>query len=457
MIGVDLETLVEWTGGRRIGGEPGTVCSGVSIDSRTLAPGNLFVAVRGERFDGHDFAAAAVDAGCAALLVERPLEIDAPQLVVAGTRPAFGAIGARWRARFDIPVIAVTGSNGKTTVKECLAAILRQRHPALATRGNLNNDLGVPLMLCELAAEHRAAVFELASNHPGEIADLARLVAPGVAVITNADAAHLEGFGSLAAVAAGNAEILAGLASDGVLVLPADCEWTAEWRRQAGDRAVLTFAAEPGADVVARAADGGSIELAVGGESLVAPFALAGEHNRRNAAAAAAAAHAAGFDAAAIAAGLAAVRPVPGRLVARRGRAGARVLDDSYNANPGSFAAALGVLSAAAGRRWAVVGEMAELGGDAAGAHLRLGRELRAHGVERVWAFGPSAARVREGFGAGAEVVDDLAGLADELAAGLAADVHLLVKGSRSNALERVVERLVVDAAAPGAHAGEGG
>jgi len=336
--------------------------------------------------------------------------------------------------------VAVTGNAGKTTVKEMIAAMLGAG--THATQGNLNNDIGVPLMLCELADEHGMAVFELASNHPGEIADLARLVMPDVAVITNADAAHLEGFGSLAAVAAGNAEILAGLAGDGVLVLPADSAWAPEWRRQAGDRTVVTFGVGAGADVVATAAGEGNVELAIGGETVTTPFALAGEHNRRNAAAAAAAAHALGLPPAAMADGLAAVQPVAGRLVERPGPGGCRLLDDTYNANPGSLDAALAVLAEKPMPRWAVLGEMAELGADRVGAHRRMGERARRAGVEHLWALGPSAAETCAGFGAGAEVAADQASLAADLRGRLDAGVTLLIKGSRSNGLERLVALL---------------
>lgn len=446
MIAVEPATIAEWTGGRLAGRPLSGPCRGVSTDTRTIARGNLFACLRGPSFDGHDFAPDAVAAGASALLTERELGVDAPQVVVAATRSALGTIGARWRARFRLPVIAVTGSNGKTTVKECVAAILRRQGPTLATRGNLNNDIGVPLMLCELAAEHAAAVFELGANHPGEIATLAGHVVPDVGVITNAAAAHLEGFGSLAGVARAKGELLAGLPAAGRAVFPGDSEWSPVWRDLAGSRTCVTFGDGADADVQAMAAPDGMIELRIGTDRERVALPLPGTHNRRNAAAAAAAAYAAGIAPATIAAGLAEVRPVAGRLVERSGVGGCRLLDDSYNANPDSFTAALAVLAEAGGSRWAVVGEMGELGTATARAHERLGAEARRSGVERLWAYGPSASRTCSGFGDGAEVVQDLDVLAETLRGSLGPGITLLIKGSRSNALEHLVERLVAGA-----------
>lgn len=439
MIAVEPATVAAWTGGELHPAGVDGLCRGLSTDTRTLAPGNLFVCLRGPRFDGHDFAADAARAGAAALVTEHPLAAGVPEIVVDDTQAALSALGAQWRAQFPIPVVAITGSNGKTTVKECLAAILRQQYRTHASRGNLNNEIGVPLMLCELGTEHQAAVFELASNHPGEIAALAASVAPEVAVITNADAAHLEGFGSLAAVAAGNTEIISGLAADGTLVLPADDHWTTQWRAAAGARPIITFGDRDTGDVTVTASQDNGATLRIGDATTAFALPLAGAHNRRNAAAAAAAAHALGLPAATIAAGLATVEPVAGRLVARRGVNGCHLLDDSYNANPGSLAAALAVTAAAPAPRWAVLGEMAELGADAAAAHQAMGEQARAAGIERLWALGPHAAETCAAFGPGAAVATDVDSLTAALREQLDASVTLLVKGSRSNRLERLV------------------
>lgn len=456
MITLAPDRLAEWTGGRLHGRAARGAFRGVTIDSRAVRADNLFVALRGANFDGHDFCGEAVAAGATALLVERPVDVAVPQVIVRDTIAALGHVGATWRRHFDRPLIAVTGSNGKTTVKQCLAAIAAGAGPVLATRGNLNNHIGVPLTLCELdAAEHRTAVVELGANHPGEIAYLAHLARPDVGVVTNAAAAHLEGFGSIAGVARAKGELYAALPAAGVAVIPVDDEHGVLWRWLAGERTRIEYAADRPAEVCVRAAAQG-IELEIDGATRTLEFALPGGHNRHNAAAAAAAARGAGFHPAAIAAGLAAVEPIAGRLVRRSGPGGATVFDDSYNANPGSFAAGLAVLAEQEGRRWAVVGEMAELGAATAEAHRRLGAELHAAGVERIWAYGPSARETVAGFGPDALVADDLDRLAELLRGELAADVSLLVKGSRSNRLEHLVERLLA-ADPPVADAGNGG
>lgn len=443
MITGDLQTAATWAGGRLASDTAGKRFRGLSTDSRALAPGELFVALSGPNFDGHAFLADAAGGGAAGGVVEHGRgAASMPCIEVDDTLAALGALGAAWRQRFGLPVIAVTGSNGKTTVKECLAAILCQCGAALASRGNLNNRVGVPLMLAELDEAHQAAVFELASNYPGEIATLARLVRPGVGVITNGHPAHLAGFGTPESAAEANGELFAGLGDDGVAVLPADDPWFARWRGLAGSRRIVTFGTDACAEVHVRV-DDGAIVLTVAGETHRIGWRLPGEHNRRNAAAAAAAAWAAGFEPRAIAAGLQAVEPVAGRLVERAGVAGAVVYDDSYNANPGSFDAALAVLAQATGRRWAVVGEMAELGDAAIEAHRDLGRRARESGVERLWALGSHAAATCEGFGTGAEIASDRTELGQALAASLSRDVALLVKGSRSNRLEGVVAAVV--------------
>jgi UDP-N-acetylmuramoyl-tripeptide--D-alanyl-D-alanine ligase len=441
MIATDLATAAEWMRGRLDDGAARVAFRGVSTDSRRVAADNLFVALTGPNHDGHAFCAQAAAAGAAGVVVSREIDVPAPAIQVEDTRRALGAIGKAWRGRFAVPVIAVTGSNGKTTVKECIAAILRQRGPALATRGNLNNDIGVPLMLCELDAAHEAAVFELGANHHGEIDTLARMVRPDVGVITNAGPAHLEGFGSIEGVAHAKGELFAALPDGATAVIAADDAYADLWRRLAGTHRVITFAAVAEADVRVPL-DSPETVLELCGERRPLRLPLPGPHNRRNAAAAAAAAHAAGFGIEEIVRGLESVSTVPGRLVERTGPAGSVVLDDTYNANPASFDAALAVLSERAGRRWAVVGEMAELGTGTAEAHQRLGARAREAGVERLWAIGPSAGETVAGFGAGAEIAADVDALAGGVAGLLGGDVTLLVKGSRSNRLERLVEAL---------------
>ncbi|WP_070987605.1 UDP-N-acetylmuramoyl-tripeptide--D-alanyl-D-alanine ligase [Halofilum ochraceum] len=450
MIAADLGKVAEWIGGRLTRGAARAAFRGISTDSRSLEPGNLFVALSGPRFDGREFLDDAIARGASAAIIERDPPDDFPCLVVDDARRALGQLGHAWRTRFGAPVIALTGSNGKTTVKECIAAILRQRGEAFATRGNLNNDIGVPIMLCELDASQGAAVFEMGANHPGEIDYLTRLVVPDVGLVTNAAAAHLEGFGSIEGVAHAKGELFKALPEHAIAVIAADEPWVDLWRGFAGERRRLTFGRAADADV--RIVNEDPFELAIGDRVERIECPLPGAHNRTNAAAAAAAAHAAGIDTDAIVAGLAAVAAIGGRLRRCTGPRGSTLFDDSYNANPGSFAAAFAVLAEAAPRRWAVVGEMGELGDETESAHRTLGQRARAAGIERLWAFGPSREVTCQAFGSGAEPVDDLDTLAASLREMLDADTALLVKGSRSNRLERLVAALG-EGAEEGSHA----
>jgi UDP-N-acetylmuramoyl-tripeptide--D-alanyl-D-alanine ligase len=450
MIAADLGKVAEWIGGRLTRGAAHAAFRGLSTDSRSLEPGNLFVALSGPRFDGRAFLDDAIARGAAAAIVERDAPEDFPCLVVDDARAALGRLGHAWRMRFGAPVIALTGSNGKTTVKECIAAILRQRGAALSTRGNLNNEIGVPIMLCELDASHGAAVIEMGANHPGEIDYLTRLVTPDVGLVTNAAAAHLEGFGSIEGVAHAKGELFKALPEEAIAVIAADEPWVDLWRGFAGNRRCVTFGRAADADV--RIVREVPFELAIDGRVEPIDCPLPGAHNRANAAAAAAATHAAGIDTDTILAGLAAVEPIGGRLRRCMGPGGSTVFDDSYNANPGSFAAAFEVLAEAATRRWAVVGEMGELGDETETAHRELGERARGAGIERLWAFGPSREVTCRAFGEGAEAVDDLDALAVSLRERLDANTALLVKGSRSNRLERLVAALV-EGAEEGRHA----
>ena len=418
---------------------------GVSIDSRTVAPGNLFVAIRGENFDGHDFARQALERGAAAAMIHQDVPGVLPALRVQDTRQALGRLAAGWRARFDLPLAGITGSNGKTTVKEMLAAILARRGPVLATRGNLNNDIGVPLTLLRLGGGHRFAVVEMGANHAGEIACLAELAQPCLGLVTNAGPAHLEGFGSVEGVARAKGELYAALPADGIAVINADDAFAGFWRGLAADRRVVTFGLEAGADVGGRwqAEDLHTrLVITLPGAEVETRLALPGRHNVMNALAAAAAAWALGAAPEDIAAGLAAVAPVPGRLRLLRGPAGMRILDDTYNANPGSLAAALEVMASLPGRHWLALGDMAELGGAADALHAEAGKLARARHVERLFAVGPRSGAAARAFGEGAEHLVNKAALAEAVAQAAAPDVVLLVKGSRAMHMEEVVERL---------------
>jgi UDP-N-acetylmuramoyl-tripeptide--D-alanyl-D-alanine ligase len=425
----------------------------VAIDTRRLARGNLFVALQGEHVDGHSFLPQALSAGAAGALVSRQAELPLAQIVVPSVEPALTSAAQAARAQFRGVVVGVAGSNGKTTVKEMLAAILARAGPCLATRGNLNNHLGVPMTLLRLEDSHRSAVIEMGANRRGDVEALVQLARPSIGLITNAGAEHLEGFGSLEGAARAEGEMVAGLPADGTAIINADDAFATLWHAMSAAPAV-TFGLQHAADF--RAEDLHWEAHAEGFRArfrLVSPqgatpvtLELAGRHNVLNALAAAAAAVSAGATLEQVAAGLAAMRPVKGRLQLHRTRHGAWLIDDSYNANPSSVRAGLLVLGELPGRRWLVLGDMAELGSFAAASHREIGELARALGVERLYAFGALAALAADAFGAGAQRFDTTAALAHALDAELAADVRLLVKGSRSNRLERVVDALAAPA-----------
>ncbi|HYW02705.1 MAG TPA: UDP-N-acetylmuramoyl-tripeptide--D-alanyl-D-alanine ligase [Gammaproteobacteria bacterium] len=425
--------------------------TGLTTDSRRVSAGQLFVALRGARFDGHEYVRGAARAGASAALVERYVEPGPGQLVVADSRRGLGDLARLWRGRFDIPVVGVTGSNGKTTVKEMLASILRQRGPVLATEGNRNNDIGLPLTLCGLDGTHTAAVLEMGANHAGEIAYLAGVAQPVVGVVTNAGAAHLEGFGSREGVARAKGELFQALPPEGCAVINADDRYAGLWRELASGCRSLTFGLDPGADVrsgsigtapVADGTPGTRFELRLPADSITVSLPLPGRHNVMNALAAAAAALAVGVDAAGIRRGLEAMRPVTGRLQVVAGRHGARLLDDSYNANPNSLRAGLEVLAGLGGRTWLVLGDMGELGDGSGGLHREAGEQARGAGVERLYALGELARETCAGFGEGAHHFDTPESLIAAVAGDLAPDVSVLVKGSRAMHMERVVQAL---------------
>ena len=433
----------------------------VSTDSRTLGEGALFVALRGERFDGHDHAAQAVERGAVALLVERALDLPVPQVIVADSKRALGLAAAAWRARFDLPLIAVAGSNGKTTVTQMIAAILAQsagEKKRLATRGNLNNDIGLPLMLFELNAQHRLAVLELGMNHPGEIEYLASLARPTVAVVNNAQREHQEFMASVEATALENGAVIDALPADGVAVFPADDGCAPIWRRKAGTRRVLDFALRGEATVTAEveagrdAAGGARLSIASPAGLIEVTLAVSGAHNLHNALAATAAAIAVGVAPADIAAGLAAFRPVSGRGVRHALASSALLVDDSYNANPDSVRAAIDLLATLPAPRTLVLGDMGEVGAQGPAFHREVGAYAAARGIDALLALGEAARDSAAAFGPRARHFDAieplLAAAHDAAAAGT-----VLVKGSRFMRMERVVQALL-QAAAPDAQAG---
>ncbi|GAB4179005.1 MAG: UDP-N-acetylmuramoyl-tripeptide--D-alanyl-D-alanine ligase [Rhodocyclaceae bacterium] len=458
---MDLFEAAVATAGAALGGNP--TFAGVSTDSRSIAASELFVALKGDRFDGHEFVSAAAARGaCAAMVGEswwekRRRDADAPPLpllVVADTRRALGALAAQWRARFDPALIAVTGSNGKTTVKEMCAAILRAWLHAqgldaalavLASTGNLNNEIGLPLTLLRLRRSHRAAVVELGMSHPGEIATLARIARPGVAVVTNAQRAHLAGLASLSEVAREKGELYRALPPEGTAVINADDTFAGYWSGVAGARRVLSFGIEKKASVSARWTPKGLssvVELStpLGGAQLT--LRVPGAHNVRDALAAAAAGIAAGAPLAALVAGLEGFGGVPGRLRPRAARGGAMLIDDTYNANPDSVRAAIDVLSATTGRKILVLGDMGEIGEASGQYHDEVGGYAKSQGVDRLFALGEHAELAARNFGAGGghfrKFEDLVAALLPELASG----TTVLVKGSRFMRMERVADAI---------------
>lgn len=430
--------------------------SGVSTDSRNVQPGELFVALTGPNFDGHEFVNDAVSKGVAGVLVSKQVESGVPQLVVNDTLQALGQLAAAWRKQFSIPVIAVTGSNGKTTVKEMITSILTQQGAVLSTRGNLNNEIGVPLTLLQLNSGHERAVIEEGASHPGDIAYLTRLVQPTVSVVTNASGAHLEGFGTVDAVARTKGEIYEYLADDGVAVINADDSFSSLWRSLAKGREVITFGMEFDADVRGslQPMDDNRINrlvVSMEGEELSVMLPLAGRHNAMNALAAVAVTRSIGVPFAVIKKGLESLKPIPGRLQWVNAIKGARILNDTYNANPASLAVALNVLGSCQGDRYLALGDMAELGSEAQSYHQQAGRQARVSGVHRLYAVGEYSRHAVEAFGDQGCYFTGQEQMVDRLREDLNENVTLLVKGSRSSHMEKVVDALTAPQAAGGA------
>ncbi|BCK88686.1 UDP-N-acetylmuramoyl-tripeptide--D-alanyl-D-alanine ligase [Sideroxyarcus emersonii] len=424
--------------------------AGVSTDTRTIQPGDLFIALKGEHFDGAGFVGQALQAGAVAAIVNAGSDIggvSCPLLRVPDTRLALGALAAYWRSQFDIPLVAITGSNGKTTVKEMLASILRatggDAGSVLATQGNLNNDIGMPLTLLKLRAAHRYAVIEMGMNHPNEIDYLTRIARPDVALVNNASGAHLQGLGSVEGVARAKGEIFAGLASGGTAVINADDAHAGLWRNLAGQHRVLDFAMAHPAAIQGKWTPqgyGGALRARTPAGELSVALQVPGEHNARNALAATAAALALGVPLDTIARALQEFGGVAGRLQRKPARHGATLIDDTYNANPASMHAALEVLAHTGGKRIFVLGDMGELGADAAQFHREIGIAARELGIERLLALGTLSAEAVREFGTGAQHFADIETLQKVLDGELDAQTTVLVKGSRFMKMERVVQ-----------------
>jgi UDP-N-acetylmuramoyl-tripeptide--D-alanyl-D-alanine ligase len=420
----------------------------VSSDSRTLPAGSLFVALRGPNFDGADFVAAAAARGAVAALVERRVATPLTQIVVPDALRALQQLASAWRAEFDCPIVGVAGSNGKTTAKTMTGAILSRMGPCMATQGNLNNHIGVPLTLMRLAPLHRSAVVEMGANRIGDVAELVKLAGPTIGLITNAGAEHLEGFGDLDGVAKGEGEMVAGLSPEATAIINADDPYAGYWRSVASARRIVTFGAHAdfaAKDVVQSIEQGEfqtrfTLHCPLGECPIV--LKAGGAHNIANALAAAAAAATAGASLQDIASGLADFRAVSGRLQLKAGPRGSWIIDDSYNANPSSVRAGLEVLRSLSGATWLVLADMAELGEQTADLHAHVGSYARDCGVQRLFAMGTQSSRAVETFGAGGEWFADPNALIRRLQAELSPGVTVLIKGSRVNRLERVVQAL---------------
>ena len=431
-------------------GDP--LLTGVSTDSRSVSAGQLFVALSGENFDGHAFVARADEQGAAAALVSRPVaDAGIPQILVPDTRLALGHLAQVWRQRFAIPVLALTGSNGKTTVKEMLRSIfiahLGDPDAVLVTEGNLNNDIGVPQMMLRLNANHRTAIFELGMNHLNEIDYLTRLVEPDVALVIMAGTAHIGELGSREAIAQAKGEIYGGLKSDGIAVVNMHDRFGTYWRGLAGNHRVISFGVSPDDDVLGTfgPAPDSALTIAFKGTEIEVRLQVLGSHNQRNALAASAGAIALGVPLAAIKAGLEAFHAVAGRLQIFRGHNSATIIDDTYNANPDSVKAAIAVLARLPSPRILVLGDMGELGLDAAAMHTEIGTSARAAGIDSLCATGDLMRDAVRAFGNGAEHFPEIEALVNAIKPRLTANTHVLVKGSRFMKMERVVAQLVAN------------
>ncbi len=416
----------------------------IVTDSRQVHYGSLFAALEGSQVDGHDFASTALEIGAVALLVSRRLDLDVPQLVVKDVLLALGRLARLVRDRINPRVIGITGSNGKTTVKEMLSSILRRHGNVLATRGNYNNELGVPLSLFELEPDHRYAVLELGASKIGDIAYLTGIARPDVGLVTNVGPAHLQGFGDEQGVAQAKGEIFAGLPESGWAIINGDEPWSSAWQKISTAKHSLTFGTKADNDVRLERRDGQArIVTPQGGFDLKLP--LPGEHNLLNATAAAAVAIAVDIPLDVIQRGLESVEPVPARLNLLRTAFGCTVIDDTYNANPASLYSALQVLSNMQGTAWLVLGDMKELGPGSRKLHAEVGDAARSLGVSRVFATGEMSKFTVDAFGEGATHFADRESLIAALVPELKLGINCLVKGSRSMGMEKVVAAIRQD------------
>lgn len=425
---------------------PDIAITGAEIDSRKVFLGCLFVALDGEYVDGHDYISEARKAGASAALVSKIQDDALPQLLVDDVTKAFGQIAKFWLQQCETTVVAVTGSNGKTTVKEMIAAILSQCGSVVATQGNLNNDLGVPLTVMNITPSTDYAVIEMGASQRGDIARLVDIAPPHFSIINNVASAHLEGFGDLMGVAKAKAEIYFGLAVDGIGVINADMDFVNEWKHVLAERKFFTFALDNHADISALdlqidpTASHFMVEL--DGEFDYVNLSLPGKHNVANALAAIAITHAMEIPPSAIVKGLASVRSVPHRLQLRTGINGSKLIDDSYNANPGSYKQALAALASFSGKHCLVLGDFGELGEESEHLHYQMGLDARKAGVQSLWTIGNLSRQASKAFGVGSQHFDNVEQLKDWLKEELSSDVVCLIKGSRFMQLDVLADAL---------------
>ena len=420
----------------------------ISIDSRVTAKDYLFIAIVGENFDGHDFVKDAVKTGAVAAIVSKPVSTDIPCLVVSDTRHALANLACHHRLAMPAIVMGLTGSCGKTTVKTLLANILSQHGKTLSNVYSFNNDIGVPLTLLQLKPSHDYAVCEMGANHPGEIALLTHIVKPDVAAITNAAAAHLEGFGDVRGVACAKGEIFQGLRANGIAVINADDDYADFWKKQVGEHRIVTFGRHNAADVMAtsielNAQGQPSFQLVLPNDEVTVQLRLIGEHNVMNALTAAAMAYAKNVSIVAIKAGLETTGSYSRRLNEKKGYAGATIIDDTYNANPLSTAAAISVLAQRGGDSVFVLGDMLELGKHTDDLHRQIGEQAGQLGIHRLYCYGKHSRFAAEAFGENAYHFDDRDALLAALRDSLHADTVVLIKGSKGMGMDKIAKALV--------------
>ena len=438
-----LSEIANAVNGRMIGAD--VLLQSVGSDSRHIVKNQLFIGIKGENFDGNSYALEAIKQGAAAILVSDANTQASPAVVVQDTRLALGQLAKYWREKFKIPLVAVTGSNGKTTVKEMLAAILNNAtsRPVLATQGNLNNDIGMPMTLLKIRQDHAYAVIEMGMNHEGEIRYLTNIAQPNVAVVNNAGTAHIGEVGSREGIARAKGEIFAGLNDDGIAVINADDAFADYWKSFNQNRKILTFALDAKADVTAsyQVLDGASqLQLTTPSGNIGFRLNMLGKHNISNALAASACAVALGVSNADIARGLESFSGVKGRLQRKAGINNAKLIDDTYNANPDSMKAAIDVLANQAGKLIFVMGDMAELGADSAQMHAEIGAYAKQKGIHQLLCFGEISQQASVAFGENATHYASLPALLHAVAGLMNKDITMLVKGSRFMQMERVVD-----------------